>query len=98
VQIQEFLTRRNSCKKILSKRLKTGTFKTFKTPPKPHSCEKILRKKEKKSLGNLAGMGFWGPKNEFLKTGIGNLAFFRRGPSFLYVHARPTPLIWLILI
>jgi hypothetical protein len=38
VEIQEFLSHRNSCKKIQLKWLKTGI---FKTPPNPCSCEQI---------------------------------------------------------
>jgi hypothetical protein len=45
VQILEFLSYRNSCKKFLRKRLKTGF---FKTPPKPRSCEEIPPKKQEK--------------------------------------------------
>jgi hypothetical protein len=38
--------------------------------------KKFLQKKnrkKKKSSGILAGTVFWGKKNRFLKTGIGNL-------------------------
>jgi hypothetical protein len=49
--------------------MKTGI---FKTPPKSHSCEEIHPEK-KNSSGIPAGMGFWGQKKGFLKTGIGNL-------------------------
>jgi hypothetical protein len=46
-------------------------------PPKPRSCKKILWKTQKKIiLRNPGRNGFFGPKNKFLKTGIGNLAIF----------------------
>jgi hypothetical protein len=72
VQILEFLSYRNSCKKFLRKRLKTGF---FKTPPKPRSCEEIPPKKQEKKeiLRNPGRNGFWGSKKGFLKTGIGDL-------------------------
>jgi hypothetical protein len=58
---------RNSCpagipaKKSCKNEKKTGI---PATPPKPHSCEKILRKrrKKKKSSGILSGTFFWAQK------------------------------------
>ena len=74
-KIQEFLSHRNSCKKILWWRPKTGI---PATSPKPRSCEKILRKRhEKKSSGILAGTFFY-IKKTILKTGIGNLGNFNK--------------------
>jgi hypothetical protein len=66
VEIQEFLSRRNSCKKILLKWLKTGI---FKTPPKPGSCERIPPKKNgKKILRNPVFFCFSVQKNKFLSN------------------------------
>ncbi len=43
--------------------------------PKPRSCEKFLRKTQgkKEILRNPVRNGVLGPKNKFLKIGIGNL-------------------------
>jgi len=76
LQIQEFLSRRNSCNKSGESGWKQ---EFFKTPPKPRSWEEIhpskkKKREKKKSSGILAGTGFGSPKNEFLKKGIGNLA------------------------
>ncbi len=66
VEIQEFLSRRNSCKKILQKWRKTGI---FKTPPKPSSCEQITPKKRKKRNPQESCFSlFFGPKNKFLSN------------------------------
>jgi hypothetical protein len=45
------------------------------TSPKPRSCEKFPWKTQEKKeiLRNPGRNGFLGPKNKFLKTGIGNL-------------------------
>jgi hypothetical protein len=50
-------------------------------PPKPCSCEKIIRKTQGKKgiLRNPGRNGFFGPKNKFLKTGICNLGGDRDG-------------------
>jgi hypothetical protein len=68
VEIQEFLSRRNSCKKILSKWLKTGI---PKTPPKLRSCEQILPVKNgKKILRNPGFFCFSVQKINSCQTGI----------------------------
>jgi hypothetical protein len=60
VEIQEFLSCRNSCEKFLYKWLKTGI---PKTPPKPCSCEQIPPKKmKKKSSGILCFFVFQSKK------------------------------------
>ena len=86
VQIQEFLSHRYSCKKIFWKRLKTGI---FKNPPKPRSCEEILNNNKtgkKETLRNPGRNGFWGSKKWIPENRNRQpLAFFRHGPSFLYM-------------
>jgi hypothetical protein len=70
---------RNSCPAGISakKSCDSGKNQEFlRPPPKPHSCEKILRKTQEKNeiLRNPGRNSFFGPKNKFLKTGICNLA------------------------
>jgi hypothetical protein len=65
-KIQEFLSHRNSCEKFLWWRPKTGPEKNF---PGKH--------RKKRNPQESFFVLFLSPKNEFLKTGISNLAYHR---------------------
>jgi hypothetical protein len=82
VEIQEFLSRRNSCEKFLKKWLKTGI---PKTPPKPRSCEQIPPKNGKKILRNPVFFCFSVQKINSCQTGITNLVLSQVTVTWLSV-------------